>query len=259
MNEHALITGEWDWAGQTILHPIGLAMLVVLGIMMLFCPRRYAVVPMILMACFLSSRQRISLGGLDFTMLRMMVLFGWVRVIARREMIGFKWHSLDKCIVLFALSGTVIYTIREATLGALIYKLGMSFDAMGMYFLFRQLFKSWADIEAVSTVLVVVSVPVAIAFTIEGMTGRNIFSAFGGVREFTAIREGRLRCQGAFTHPILAGCFWASLLPLMAAAWWRGGAGRLLAVIGTSAAVLIIILCASSTPVIALLAVWLGA
>jgi hypothetical protein len=259
MDEHGLITGEWDWADQTILHPIGLAMLILLGVVMLSCPRRYAVLPMILMACFLSSRQRISIAGLDFTMLRMMVLFGWMRVIARGEATGFRWHSLDKCMVLFALSGTVIHTLREGTFGALVYKLGMTFDAVGMYFLFRQFFKSWADIEAAITVIILVSIPVAIVFTIEGMTGRNFFSIFGGVREFTAIREGRLRCQGAFSHPILAGCFWASLLPLMAAAWWRGGAGKALAIIGTSTAVLIVFLCASSTPVIGLLAVWLGA
>jgi hypothetical protein len=259
MGEHDLVTGEWAWASQTILHPIGLAMLIVLGIMIFFCPRRYAVIPMILMACFLSSRQRVSIGGLDFTMLRMMVLFGWMRVIARGETAGFRWHSLDKCLVLFALSGTVIHTLRDGSVGALIYRLGMSFDAVGMYFLFRQLFKSWADIEMISTVLVVVSVPVAIAFIIEGMTGRNFFSVFGGVREFTAIREGRLRCQGAFTHPILAGCFWASMLPIMASAWWRGGKGKLLAVIGVCMSVLIIFLCASSTPVIGLLAVWIGA
>ena len=42
-------------------------------------------------------------------------------------------------------------------------------------------------------------------------------AAMGGVPEITVVREGRLRCQGAFAHPILAGCFWAEQLPLIAA------------------------------------------
>jgi hypothetical protein len=109
----------------------------------------------------------------------------------------------------------------------------------------------------VARAFIVVSVPVAIAFLVEYRTGRNVFSVFGGVPQITNIRDGRLRCQGAFAHPILAGCFWASVLPLMAAQAWRGW--RVGAVIGLMCGVLIIGLCASSTPVFALLAGIAGA
>jgi hypothetical protein len=67
------------------------------------------------------------------------------------------------------------------------------------------------------------------------------------------MREGKLRCQGAFAHPILAGCFWASVLPLIAAQWWRGGLARWLSVIGLAGASVVIVLCASSTPLMAAL------
>ena len=44
----------------------------------------------------------------------------------------------------------------------------------------------------------VVLIPVAIFMTIEKTTGRNYFSMFGGVSTLTAIRDGKLRAQGAF-------------------------------------------------------------
>jgi hypothetical protein len=63
------------------------------------------------------------------------------------------------------------------------------------------------------------------------------------------MREGRMRCQGAFAHPIIAGCFWASLLPLAAALWWQGAANRMWAILGSITFVGIVLLSASSTPV----------
>ena len=74
-----------------------------------------------------------------------------------------------------------------------------------------------------------------------------------GVPAITDIREGRLRCQGAFAHPILAGCFWASLMPLIVVQWWHPGRSRLTVVIGLVCMMTIIMMCASSTPIAALM------
>jgi hypothetical protein len=74
---------------------------------------------------------------------------------------------------------------------------------------------------------------------------------FGGVPAITDTRDGRLRCQGAFAHAILAGCFWACLIPLYAIRGFMGK-GWLLAFAGALAALFIIAMCASSTPVMAL-------
>ena len=60
----------FEWSNQTTLHPIGLAAVLVLGIVMLSVPRRLAVVPLIVLACFISQRQRIVIMTLDFDLLR---------------------------------------------------------------------------------------------------------------------------------------------------------------------------------------------
>jgi hypothetical protein len=55
----------------------------------------------------------------------------------------------------------------------------------------------------------------------EHWTMRNIFSAFGGADEFSYVREGKVRCQGPFRHPILAGMMGATVMPFIVWQWWR--------------------------------------
>jgi hypothetical protein len=136
---------------------------------------------------------------------------------------------------------------------ALKFKLGVSYDAIGMYFLFRCLVRSFADVEMATVGFVVASVPVTLAFMVEHSTGHNLFAFMGGVPAMTEVRDGRLRCQGAFAHSILAGCFWAAVLPLIVAQWWRGRSGRKWAVVGSITSCTIIVMCASSTPVAAVM------
>jgi hypothetical protein len=85
-----------------------------------------------------------------------------------------------------------------------------------------------------------------------------LFSIFGGVDAITPVREGRLRCQGAFSHAILAGCFWASLMPLFAAYWWKGAKQKVWAIVGLITSSIVVICCASSTPVMGVIAVVIG-
>jgi hypothetical protein len=82
----------------------------------------------------------------------------------------------------------------------------------------------------------------------EKATGRNVFAIFGGVMPNTIIRDGALRCQGPFAHPILAGTYGAVILPLCIALWWRGN--KKLAFVSTCAALTITITSASSGPVL---------
>ncbi|MFQ5654570.1 MAG: hypothetical protein ACE5GW_07550 [Planctomycetota bacterium] len=239
-----------EWHNQTTLHPLGMAAIVILGIAMLLLPRRLALVPLILTACFISPAQRIVVASLDFNLLRVMVLCGWMRLILRGELLPLRWKLLDTLLVLWALSGTIAYTVLHGSTSAFIFKLGTSFDTIGMYFLFRFLIRDWIDIERAVRALTWVSVPVALAFLVEWNTARNPFAAFGGVNEVTIMRDGALRCQGAFAHPILAGCFFASIMPWIAARWWLRGSASRSALVGLAASALVVLACNSSTPVL---------
>lgn len=234
------------------IHPLALAFALTSGFLMLILPRKAALVPLILAVVFIPIQQRIIIFTLDFFILRILVLFGWTRVLLRSEY-NLKLNGIDKLMLLWALSSIVVYTILWQTSAAFVNRLGISFDIIGVYFLTRFLVRSIEDILWVIKTLAVTAIPVALAMVYEMMTQRNIFSVFGGVPEFTAIREGKLRCQGAFAHPITAGSFSASLLPLFYAV--RKLKHRaLLMYAGIAATTLITISTSSSGPALAYLA-----
>jgi hypothetical protein len=239
---------QHEWIGQTTLHPLGLTAILLGGIATLMVSRRHALLPLLTIACFVAPAQRIVLLGLDLDSMRLMVLFGFVRLVARNEWRGLRWCALDRVIVAWCLAGAIGYTARLGTWDGVITQLGEKYDFLGVYFLARLLLRDWEDLDRTVLGLIVLSVPVSIVFLIESATGRNYFSVLGGVPEMTMIRMGRLRCQGAFAHPILAGCFWAAVMPLFAARAWRPRGGTS-AAIGLLAAGLVVLTCSSSTPV----------
>lgn len=257
--EQDIVYNSPEWANQTTVHPLGLLITVILGIATLCCPRRFALLPIILMACFIAPAQRVVILELDFSFLRLMVIAGWIRILFLRDTPSFQWKPVDTVFCVWIITKSLAYNWLHASVKALIFTLGDAFDAVGMYFMFRHFVQSWSDLDGVIKCFIIASIPVSFAFLIERATGRNAFSVFGGVPAITVVREGKLRCQGAFSHPILAGCFWASVMPLMASRWWRGGSDRLLAVIGLVAAGLIIFACSSSTPLMGVVFGMIGA
>lgn len=258
MNEEVHVVGISAYANQTIVHPFGLLVVTVLGLCVLFLPRRWAVIPFLVLACFISSAQRVVVAGLDFNFLRIMVLFGAGRLLLKKEYFGFSWKLLDKVVVVWTASSILFLVIQEGTTSAFVNRLGFAFDVFGMYFVFRCLVRDWTDVSLISLGFIFLAIPVAYFFLVERSTGRNMFSVFGGVPEITVIREGRLRCQGAFAHPILAGCFWAAAMPLMASYWWKSAKGKILVAAGIAASLVIVFCCSSSTPVMGVVAAVVG-
>jgi len=242
----------------TNVHILGLTALLTLGLIMLLVPRRWALLPMFVMACFISSVQKIVLFSLDFDFLRIMVLFGVLRIISRREFKRFIWRPCDKIIVLWTLCGTIIYTLQQENISALANKLGSTMTILGVYFVARCLIRDWWDLKTFLLGSIVTCGIVMFFFGIEANTGRNMFSIFGGIPEITVVRQGRLRCQGAFPHPIIAGNFWAVMWPLYVAMWWDGYKGKIWAALGTIAVWFIVFACASSTPVMGLISGIIG-
>lgn len=247
------------WQNTTIVHPVGLALLLACAVWMFLGPRGHALLVMFIMACF-AARQRVVLGSFDFDFLRLMTLVGMLRVAVKSEAVGLRWRPLDTAVVMWAASGMIIYLIQQDfDTSAIIYKMGAVFDILGMYLMGRVFIRSWRDLDAFTRGAALVAIPVAAAFIVEQITARNMFAVFGGVPEITKVRDGRLRAQGAFAHPILAGTFWAAMIPLFATQWWVRPRGRLFAMIGVVASLVIIVSCASSTPVMSVAVAITGA
>lgn len=251
--------GSLELKDQAVIHPLALAMALLCGTLILMVKRRYAVWPFVILSCFVSDAQRLVLITLDFQLIRVLVAFGLARVLMRTEWSSLRWSALDTCVSLFAIAKLAAYTLQYQAISALIYQCGQLVDSVGLYFLFRCLIRHPRDVYSAATAFALISIPVAAAFLIENQTRHNVFSVFGGVPATTAMREGRLRCQGPFSHPIIAGCFWAASLPLLAALLWRVKLPRVIVVCSLTCSLLIIALTASSTPVMGVLATVFGA
>jgi hypothetical protein len=234
---------------ETTVNALGIWILVFLALAVFIMPRRWALVPMLLLCCFVAPGQRVVIATVDFTFLRLITIVGWLRVWLMGEHRGLRLNAMDWVVIGWAAAEAILGTAVPGRF-ATIYFAGTAFDALSMYFLVRVWIRGWGDVVAFVSTMCVLAVPVSVAFIHEHLTGHNPFSAFGGVPELTDIRDGRLRCQGAFAHPILAGCFWAALMPMMVAMWFRRG-GKLLSAAGLVGSIVIIIQCASSTPVAA--------
>ncbi len=242
------------WYNETTLHPLGVLALLVLGTATLLVPRRYALVPALLMACLVAPAQRIVVATLDFNFVRMMIVFGLLRVLIRGEHAGFRWKPLDMAVVAWSVCSLIAGTLLFASGAGFINRLGFFYDAIGLYFLCRFVIRDWRDVLTFTRSAAVIVVPVAMLFLVEKATGRNLFAFFGGVPEETIERAGKLRCQGPFVHSILAGSFFAALMPIVASLWWSSPRDRMLAVGGVVSCATIVVACASATPLGAALA-----
>ncbi|MHC4583136.1 MAG: hypothetical protein ACYS3N_01320 [Planctomycetota bacterium] len=208
--------------------------------------------PFILAACFVPSDQRVIIFDLDFTPLRILVLMGILRIILQGEQLMFKWNPFDKLVLTWAICGAVIYVIQWANMRALIYKCGMLFDVIGLYWLFRINISSWEDIRFAIKIFAICSLILAVLVGLEWATGKNPFAGMGKVS--TEVREGRYRCQASFPHSIMLGLFWATFVPLFIGFACQNK-HKLLFWSAVGASVFIVAATASSTPALTLLVV----
>ena len=132
-----------NYIDQTLLHPLGATALVVLGILTFTLPRRKAIFPLLTMACFVSSAQRISLGGLDLTLLRLIIFFGLIRLFVKGEWREIRICRPDKLIIGWAVVQATAYVLLHKKFGSVIYMSARMFEGLGTYFLVRGLIRDW--------------------------------------------------------------------------------------------------------------------
>jgi len=247
-----------EYADSTTMHPLALLVVVACGSALLFAKRRAVILPCLIMAATVTPTQRFVIASVDFSLLRIIVLFAIARFLLRAEYKSIRWNALDVALLLWAAAGTVIYTLQWGEVGALVNRLGVAFETLGLYFFFRATIRSWDDIAGLAPYIAATAGLLAAAFAFERVTQRNVFSVFGGVPEQTLVRNGRVRCQGAFSHAIIAGCFFASLMPIAAAGYWSGPKKRRAAIASVAFSLVIVFFTSSSTPLASVMAAFAG-
>ena len=191
--------------------------------------------------------QEITVGPFHFPVLRLLIAVGLIRIAVRGEGLPASSRGLDRWMFAWATWAIVSSLFREDVPASLVNRLGLVFNGLGTYVLFRVFCRSTADLINVGRIIAWLLVPLMLEMMSERQTGRNLFAAFGSVGELPEVRGGVLRAQGPFAHPILAGSVGAACLPLMAGIWRTH---RLSAIVGASACLLIVYASASSGPIL---------
>ena len=240
-----------EYVGQTNLHPVAIVLLVITVLVFLMGKRQYWFLAMGLVVCNIPSAQRLVVAGMDFNIVRLVAVAGFVILLARGNFRTLRPALLDKLVVLSLLVPVVMAPIRGQPMAAVTF-LGMMVDGVSVYFIGRVALRDLRDVTTFAWALLIISMPIAVAMAIEKTTGRNFFSIFGGVPEFTPSRMGKLRAQGAFAHSIIAGCWFSASLPILVSQW-KGNAeaaqGKIIVICGVPLAVICVFATASSTPI----------
>lgn len=236
------------------LNPTALGLLLVLVCLTLALPRRHAFSPVLIMVGLMPMGQQIVISGLHFHLFRILLLSGILRVIARGETAQLKLTGIDKMFICWVIVLIVFGSLSKPSVNLFINRLGDAYNALGCYFLVRCVIVDFEDVVTSVRTLALISLPIAALMLVEKMTSHNLLSVFGGVPEITAIREGHLRCQGAFRHPIMAGIFGATQFPIFFALWRYDPHYRRLALMAMISSLIIVMSATSSGGLLALIA-----
>ena len=234
------------------MNPLALLFFLVAAVALWVAPRKYAPVPLLAGSCYMTLGQGIELGAISLPILRMLMAVGLMRILVKGERIEGGITKIDKIVIAMAawLSFASFFHNGLDSSGP-VYISGLLFNLLLIYFLTRVWTRSPEELEELVKIIAILLVPVAISMVIEKMTAKNSFSVFGGIRETVLIREGKLRAQGPFKHPILAGTVGATCIPLFVGILSKY---RMIALIGIASGLAMTFASASSGPVMSLAA-----
>lgn len=229
-----------------------------LGLLLIGLPRRYALAPLLIGGCYMTLGQVLIVSGMHFYLIRILIIFGLIRLVFRNEILSVNLNIIDKLLIAGVVVQSFLYILFDGTNVNLVERLGAAYNALGIYFLVRALVRDFDDVVHTVKMLGIIIIPLAVLLAVEYMTGKNPFFVFGGVPEFAGIRDGKIRCQGPFRNPILAGTFGATAVPLFVGLWVYSTRDRFLAVGAILAATIIVFASSSSGPLMAYLASVVG-
>ncbi|MGI9212417.1 MAG: hypothetical protein ACR2HF_08065 [Methylococcaceae bacterium] len=230
--------------------PLSIAILG-LSVMVMFMPLRHMVWPLAVCAACIPASPGVEMDVFTFTGLRLVLLMAGIRFLLRGEFRLITLNTLDVWVLLWVAWSLISSFLHADMAASLVNRLGLAYNVIGIYFYWRITIRSEADAWRGCGVLALVLIPLSVEMILEQTNGTNLFHIFGGVPELAESRGDRIRAQGPFSHPILAGTAGAVVLPLMMG-YWNYHKG--LAMLGILSCLIMVITSASSGPILATLA-----
>jgi hypothetical protein len=241
-------------ANSSFIDPFVVILMIISIILMLMLPRKYVVVPFLLTIFLTPFGQQIYVAGVHVFVPRILILFGWIRVIilklsSKTDMAPGGFTGVDKIFVLWAIFRATATYLEFMEVGAIVNQCGFIIDTLGGFFLMRLLIRDEEDFARVVKTFACILAILSITMLNEQFRSQNVFGFIGG-RLTPFVRDGAIRSQGPFQGPIPAGTFAGTLLCLFI--WlWQSKRSRVLAVVGVVGCTIMVVTSASSTPLMA--------
>jgi hypothetical protein len=239
-------------AAETLMHPIVIVALILAMLLVFLLQRKYAVVPFLTFLFLTPVGQVFVVGGVHVFAYRILIFCGlarivWKKLSSRVEIFSGGVNSLDKCFMLWAITKAVAPVILFKDSGAVINSFGFLLDALGAYLLLRFLIQDREDIFRVVKTLAILLAILTVSVLNEKFRYENIFGYLGTVSIIPEYRDGAVRPNGPFSHPLTIGTFAATLLGLFFMLW-KTGKSKALGILGMTCSTVITLASSSSTP-----------
>ena len=237
------------------MNSIAIGFVIINFFFLLFLPRRLAPLPLLMGVCYMTYGQGVEVGPFNFTVIRILIAIGILRIIVRGERINGDLNQLDLLMLAWATVALSSSLFKFEVVDALIFRLGLVYNTCGAYFLIRIFCVSINDLKGLVRIIAIILIPIALEMIYEQLTSHNLFSILGGVPFNPDFRSGNIRAQGPFAHSILAGTVGSVCLPFMIGIWQHQ---KKVAIAGSIACIIIVFASSSSGPILSTLVVFLG-
>ncbi len=200
--------------------------------------------------CLIPYDQALNIAGLDFKVVRLISLIGVLRMLTKGDYRRRPYTKCDKIYFAWITWNSIAGVILWASIGMLIYKLGVLVDYLVAFIVLRAYVTNVEDVRRMVRSILWCTIVLAPAVAFELVFHKNAFFMLG--RDFVLYRDGEIRCTASFSHPILLGSFAASVMPLALYSYINSSDGRLFSVLSVISSLYITYATASSGPVMAL-------
>jgi hypothetical protein len=248
---------HWRFGGgaaETMLTPAVLMGMLIIIALIFTLPRNKVITPFLLGCFTIPLGQVVVLGGLHFTVLRILIIAGLIRrAISGGTSSAGKFpggvNGVDRVVILWVVTVQTLVTLQWLEIQSLIHNLGDFLDMFGGYLVVRFFIPDGETVRRAIKALAVVCIIQGVCMLNEQISHVNVFGYIGGISWLT-VRDGKIRSEGVLGC-ISAGAFAGALIPLFLGLW-TDRKSRMLAFAGLTGATAMVITSNSSTSLLAL-------
>src|SRR5208282_5793693 len=183
------------------MNAFGLLFILVASALLLRLPRNWAPLPFLVGAAYVTLAQQLEIGPVHFSVTRVLIVVGLVRVMTKGERVAGGMKSLDRMMILWAIWDVCSLIFHKSDVW--VFRLGLLYDTLGVYYLFRVFIRGLDDIQIVFKMMCILLLPLSATMLVERLQGTNPLALIGFGSEGILVTKGHFRAAGPFGHAIL--------------------------------------------------------